>query len=201
MITDIRPDEKKEKPDGRKQRSARSQDKIKASIIKLIRSGNYLPRASDISEHSGLSIRTVFNHIDDMESLLREIAADCQEEILERFLKPYASTEWRIQLRERIERRAEIWDFMMPVRISVGLRRFNSDFLMEMYQRVFDLERASLQSNLPKQIVNDTSLFAALNQTMGISCWISLRLEQGLSRDEAEAVVRRNVDALISSAE
>lgn len=201
MITDIRPDEKKEKPDGRKQRSARSQDKIKASIIKLIRSGNYLPRASDISEHSGLSIRTVFNHIDDMESLLREIAADCQEEILGRFLKPYASTEWRIQLRERIERRAEIWDFMMPVRISVGLRRFNSDFLMEMYQRVFDLERASLQSNLPKQIVNDTSLFAALNQTMGISCWISLRLEQGLSRDEAEAVVRRNVDALISSAE
>lgn len=201
MVTDMNPVEKKEKTDGRKQRSARSRDKIKTSIITLIRSGNYLPRALDISEHSGLSMRTVFRHIDDMESLLREIAADCQKEILAQFLKPYASTEWRTQLGERIARRAEIWDFMMPVRMSVALRRFDSDFLMEMYQRTIDLERASLQSNLPEKTVADAALFAALNQAMGISCWISLRLEQGLSRDEAEAVVRRTVDALISSAE
>jgi len=201
MVMDMNSVNTKGKTDGRKQRSARSRDKIKTSIITLIRSGNYLPRAFDISEHSRLSMRTVFRHIDDMESLLREIAADCQEEILLRFLKPYVSTEWQAQLDERIARRAEIWEFMMPVRISVALRRFDSDFLKEMYQRTIDLERASLQANLPEKMVADAALFAALNQAMGISCWISLRLEQGLSRDEAETVVRRTVDALILSAE
>lgn len=191
----------KTKPDGRKQRSTRSRDKIKTSIVTLIRSGNYLPRAVDISEHSGVSMSTVFRHIHDMESLLREIAADLQKEILPRLLKPYASTEWRAQLDERIALRAEIWDHIMPIRMSVALRRFGSDFLMERYHQVLEMERASLQSILPEPIAGDAALFAALNQAMGISCWISLRMEQELSQDEAEAVVRCTVDALIASAE
>ena len=81
MAVKAEPVAKKEKTDGRKQRSARSRDKIKTSILTLIRAGIYSPRAIDISEHSGLSMRTVFRHIDDMESLLREIAADIPDGI------------------------------------------------------------------------------------------------------------------------
>jgi AcrR family transcriptional regulator len=191
---------KKEKADGRKQRSARSRDKIKASIVALINAGNYSPRAIDISKHSGLSMRTVFRHIDDMEALTREIAGDMQKELLPLFLKPYKSSSWREQLDEKITRRAEIWEHILPIRLSGSLRRFRSKFPMDEYRQLLELERASLQSVLPDDLVADDVLFQALNEAMGVGFWINLRMDQELSPDATEAVMRRTVDALINSA-
>ncbi|MDB4030454.1 hypothetical protein N9482_02585 [Planktomarina temperata] len=201
MAIDAEPIAKKEKNDGRKQRSARSRDKIKTSIIALIRAGNYSPRAIDISEHSGLSMRTVFRHIDDMESLLREIAGDMQREVLPSFLQPYSATDWRGQFEEQMQRRLKNWEYILPVRLAASLRRFQSKFLLEEYRQVLELERASLKSVLPERVISDDVLFAALNEAMGIACWINLRMDQGLSPHAAEAVVRRTVNALITSAE
>jgi len=192
---------KKEKKDGRKQRSVRSRDKITTSIMTLIRAGNYSPRAIDISEHSGLSMRTVFRHIDDMESLLREIAGDMRREILPSFLQPYSATDWRGQFEEQMQRRLEIWEYILPVRLAASLRRFQSKFLLEEYRQFLELERASLKSVLPESVVSDDVLFAALDEAMGIACWINLRMDQELSPNAAEAVVHRTVEALIASAE
>ena len=200
MAVKAEPVAKKEKTDGRKQRSARSRDKIKTSILTLIRAGNYSPRAIDISEHSGLSMRTVFRHIDDMESLLREIAGDMQKEVLPRFLQPYTATDWRGQLDENIARRAATWEYILPIRMSASLSRFRSKFLFEEYQQVLELERAGLRSVLPDSISRDEVLFRAMNEAMGVGCWLSLRMDQELSPDAAEAVVRRTVEALIASA-
>lgn len=201
MAIDAEPIAKKEKKDGRKQRSVRSRDKIKTSIMTLIRAGNFSPRAIDISEHSGLSMRTVFRHIDDMEGLLREIAGDMRREVLPRFLQPYSTTDWRGQFEEQMQRRLEIWEYILPVRLAASLRRFQWKFLLEEYRQVLELERASLKSVLPESVISDDVLFAALNEAMGIACWINLRMDQGLSPLAAEAVARRTVNALIASAE
>ena len=201
MAVKAEPVAKKEKTDGRKQRSARSRDKIKTSILTLIRAGIYSPRAIDISEHSGLSMRTVFRHIDDMESLLREIAGDVQKEVLPRFLQPYTATDWRGQLDENIARRVAVWEHILPIRMSASLSRFRSKFLLEEYQQVLELERAGLRSVLPDSIRGDEVLFRALNEVTGVGCWLNLRMDQELSPNAAEAVVRRTVDALIARAE
>ncbi|OJI92980.1 TetR family transcriptional regulator [Planktotalea frisia] len=201
MAVKAEPVAKKEKTDGRKQRSARSRDKIKTSILTLIRAGIYSPRAIDISEHSGLSMRTVFRHIDDMESLLREIAGDVQKEVLPRFLQPYTATDWRGQLDENIARRVAVWEDILPIRMSASLSRFRSKFLLEEYQQVLELERAGLRSVLPDSIRGDEVLFRALNEVTGVGCWLNLRMDQELSPNAAEAVVRRTVDALIARAE
>jgi AcrR family transcriptional regulator len=201
VAIDAEPIAKKEKKDGRKQRSVRSRDKIKTSIMTLIRAGNFSPRAIDISEHSGLSMRTVFRHIDDMEGLLREIAGDMRREVLPRFLQPYSTTDWRGQFEEQMQRRLEIWEYILPVRLAASLRRFQWKFLLEEYRQVLELERASLKSVLPESVISDDVLFAALNEAMGIACWINLRMDQGLSPLAAEAVARRTVNALIASAE
>lgn len=187
---------KKKKPDGRKERSARSRDQVKSSIIELIRSGNYSPRAIDISDHSGLSMRTVFRQIDDMDSVLREIAGDMKKDVLPRFMQPYEAVEWRGRLDEQISRRSEIWETVLPIRLSASLKRFRSQFLLDEYNHVLELERASLKSVLPEEIITDNTLFAALNEAMGVGCWINLRMDQTLSTEAAEAVVRRTVFAL-----
>ncbi len=66
---------------------------------------------------------------------------------------------------------------------------------------MLELERASLRSVLPAEMAADGILFSALNEAMGVGCWINLRMDQELSPDAAEAVVRRTVEALIASAE
>ncbi len=190
-----------DKTDGRSQRSARSREKIKAAIVELIRAGDYAPRAIDISEHTGLSIRTVFRHIDHMESLFREISEDIQKVVLSKALKPYASVDWREQLEELMARRVEIFEFITPIRISCSLHRFRSEVLNREYELAFELERASLTSILPAEIADDASLVNALNQVLGVSNWISLRVEQGLSPTDAAVIVRRTVRALLASAE
>ena len=90
-------------------------------------------------------------------------------------------------------------EYVLPIRLSASLRRFQSKFLLEEYSQLLELERASLKAVLPKELVADDVLFAAVNEAVGVGCWISLRVDQGLSPEGAEAVLRRTVYALIDT--
>ena len=59
--------------DGRILRSKKSQNIILESIINLINKGNLYPTAEEVAKESGIAIRTVFRHFDDMETLLMKV--------------------------------------------------------------------------------------------------------------------------------
>ena len=59
--------------DGRILRSKKSQNIILESIINLINQGNLYPTAEEVAKESGIAIRTVFRHFDDMETLLMKV--------------------------------------------------------------------------------------------------------------------------------
>ena len=61
--------------DGRVNRSKTTLNKIVAATISLLRKNNngQIPTAQEIAVKSGVGIRTVFRHIDDMEGLIEEI--------------------------------------------------------------------------------------------------------------------------------
>ena len=59
--------------DGRILRSQKSQNIILESIINLIINGNLYPTAEEVAKESGIAIRTVFRHFDDMELSLIHI--------------------------------------------------------------------------------------------------------------------------------
>ena len=61
--------------DGRINRSKTTLNKIVAATISLLRKNNngQIPTAQDIDVKSGVGIRTVFRHIDDMEGLIEEV--------------------------------------------------------------------------------------------------------------------------------
>ena len=59
--------------DGRILRSQKSQNIILESIINLIINGNLYPTAEEVAKESGIAIRTVFRHFDDMETLLMKV--------------------------------------------------------------------------------------------------------------------------------
>ena len=61
--------------DGRINRSKTTLNKIVAATISLLRKNNngQIPTAQEIAVKSGVGIRTVFRHIDDMEGLIKEV--------------------------------------------------------------------------------------------------------------------------------
>ncbi len=61
--------------DGRINRSKTTLNKIVAATISLLRKNNngQIPTAQEIAVKSGVGIRTVFRHIDDMEGLIEEV--------------------------------------------------------------------------------------------------------------------------------
>ena len=189
------------KSDGRRLRSVRSREMIKAAIHDLIYSGNYSPRATDIAQKTELSIRTVFRNIDDMDSLTREIASDLENQVLPIYLKPYKTTTWREQLDELVQNRCEIYEKIFPVRVSLSLRRFRSEYLKSVYERVFEMEKASLQTILPKYIREDDITFAALNTLISSLTWINLRLDQRYNAQKSQNILQHQVNCLVKQFE
>ncbi len=189
------------KNDGRRLRRIRSREMIKAAIHELIYSGNYSPLATDIAQKTQLSIRTVFRNIDDMDSLTREIASDLENQVLPIYLKPYETTTWRKQLDELVQNRCKIYEIIFPVRVSLSLRRFRSEYLKSVYERIFELERASLQTILPKSILEDDITIAALNTLISSLTWINLRLDQHYNAQKSQNILQHQVNCLVKQFE
>ena len=68
--------------DGRILRSQKSQNIILESIINLIINGNLYPTAEEVAKESGIAIRTVFRHFDDMETLLMKVDESINHKLL-----------------------------------------------------------------------------------------------------------------------
>lgn len=190
-----------DKLDRRKLRSLRSNQKILNALVTLIRSGNFTPRAQDIAQISGLSLRTVFRHIEDMESLYRELTTQIEQKLLPHLQRPYASSDWREQLSEMIQRRVVAFEEMLPLRTAADLKRFQSKVLQQDYLRVNQLQRTLLVDVLPLAIISDPDLLEAMDMATSFVTWRRLRYDQDIDIETAERVVRRTVGALIRDIE
>ncbi|MEZ5938255.1 MAG: TetR/AcrR family transcriptional regulator [Hyphomonadaceae bacterium] len=189
-----------EREDGRRRRSNRSRVQIVEAMLHLIRSGDMMPSAAEVADAAGVSIRTVFRHFEDMDSLYREMSARVEAEIMPMVREPFGGATWLDQLDELLARRAHIYERIMPIRTAASLRRFRSAFLMEEYRRFLQIEREGLESVLPKSIRADRLTMSGLEVTISFQAWRRMRQDQGLSAKDAEAVMRRIVDLLIAPA-
>lgn len=185
--------------DGRRQRSERSRAQIIEALFTLIREGDMNPSAARVAERAAVGQRTVFRLFEDMDSLFGEMAERIQSEVMPIVLAPYVSTDWTERLAELVRRRADVFERIFPFRVSANLRRFQSRFLMDEYRRVLIFERESLKAILPAHIVSDKRLVAALEVTTGFQTWRRLRQDQGLTTEEAEAIMLFMVERLIES--
>lgn len=184
--------------DGRRQRSSRSRERIVHAMIELIRAGEMSPAAARVAEKANVGLRTVFRHFEEMETLTREISAIVAAEILPLVEKPFEGKGWRAQFNDLLDRRAHIYERVMPLKIAGSLQRFRSKFLMDDYNRFLRMEREGLKRVLPQKIIADAVLFSSIEMTTGFQAWRRLRQDQGLSPKDALNVVRHTIDALLA---
>jgi AcrR family transcriptional regulator len=175
--------------DGRRERTRSSRAKITTAIMELIEAGDPTPSAAQIAQEAGVGLRTVFRLFDDKDTLFKEIATVIEGRVFPLIAVPLKGDDWKEKLFSIAERRAVIFEMIMPYRISVGVRRFQSDYLMQSYHQMLGLERTLTEAILPPHVLADKLRAKSLHLVLSFHSWQLLRQDEKLSAKRSQAVV------------
>lgn len=185
--------------DGRRARSTTSRSKIVSAMLELVRSGNHSPQAAQVAELAGVGVRSVFRHFADMETLYREMGEAITRQVLPIIQQAPTGGTWKQKLRDTAHRRFIVFETIMPYRISAGLRRFQSPYLMDDYNRLNALEVALVKAQLPPTLAEDLVSQRALILVLSFKAWCTLRQDHGLQIEEAQAVTLRLLEQVMAN--
>lgn len=177
--------------DGRRERSRSSRSKIVSALLDLVGKGEVAPSAARVAEVAGVGLRSVFRHFDDMDELYREMGDVIQAQVMPIILEPPTGASWREKLFDIADRRAMVFETILPYRISANLKRFQSPYLMQDYRRMLRLESDTVKAHLPEALKADVAGTHGLNVILSFQTWRLLRHDQELPFEDAKAVVQR----------
>jgi AcrR family transcriptional regulator len=187
-------------PDGRRLRAERSRQLIVDALISLIRKSEILPSAERVSEEANVGLRTVFRHFEDMDSLYQEVGEYIESQIFPIIDQPYRSADWRGRVREMIERRAEVFEWIMPFKIQSNARLLQSAFLQEKHRCAVESDMTRMCEVIPSDVLKDETLCAALSAAISFDVWHRLRKDQHKTPEQAKQAMLRMAEALLSGA-
>jgi AcrR family transcriptional regulator len=182
--------------DGRRQRSEASRRRIVEAMLSLAREGIVSPSAEQVAARGDVGLRTVFRHFDNMESLYRGMHAAMLAEIGPIVERPLAGSTWQAKLQSMVEKHAELFEHIMPVRIAADVRRHASPFLAAQGAKLTADMRGALLAVLPKNLREQRDVVEALDLALSFETWRRLRIDQKLSPQRAQRVVETMVARL-----
>ena len=171
-------------------------------MLDLFEEGQLRPTAAQIAQRAGVSLRSVFQHFESLESLFAA-AADLQMERLAPLLLPIPTGgSFAGRLAMLVTRRSRVLEAITRVRrASLRVEPFSAEVRTRLEQargrgrveveRVFAIELAELPPAERRDVA------AALGAAASWSTWEHLRRHQGLSIERARKVMARTIAALL----
>jgi len=188
--------------DGRVLRGRRNRDAVVSSFLALIQEGNPRPTARAIAARAGVSLRSVFQHFEEMEQILAE-AGRLQVRRLSTFLEPLDRRPGFDQrLDDFVATRRALLEAIDPVARAARLRepfspqlRKNRDwFVAAGRQQCEDLFAAEIGARRGR---SRRQLLDAVAAASSWSTWYCLTEELGLDGDDAAAAMRLTLASLL----
>lgn len=166
-------------------------------MLDLVREGETAPSAELVAARAGVGRRTVFRLFSDMEGVYREMHAIMTAKLAPMFAAPFTHRTWRGQLDEIIERRARMFEEMLPIKSAADAHRYQSNFLQNEHRKLTKLQRQTLLAVLPAHVAAQAEKIEALDLALSFEAWRRLRQEQRLPIKQAIATQQMLVGALI----
>ena len=186
-------------PDGRRQRSERSQTAIIEAALALMDEGALVPTAQQIADRAGVGIRSFFRHFADMDSLF--LAAD--EMLISSYEALFEVDNRTGTLSERVARAIDLYgnafDQLRPIILCTQAQLWRSPKLRENYAWHQKRLRKELELWLPEVAALPSDRREALHAVASFDMWHRLREDQGLSPKASADIVTSLVNDLISS--
>ena len=191
--------------DGRTARGVRARKSIAEALISLLEQGVVRPTARQVAERAGVSLRLVFHHFEDMESLLESAVSVQVERHWGRLESVRADGDLHDRVIATVDQRARLFEAIAPVRRAAGQASEISPTLA----RQLESSRSKLRSQLCGTFAAELSGYArssndlaqcvldALEVATSFETWDQLRRLSGRSTAEARrSVVRLAMGAL-----
>ncbi len=189
--------------DGRTARADRTRAAIVEALLQLLDEGDLQPTASRIAERAGISLRLIYHHFGDLESLFRAAAA-IEGERLAAMAEPIDPA---LALDERIEalvaQRATMLEWISPVRRAALLQEPFSEELRAARDAFHEAGIAQVQQLFAAELAarpapDRDAVLHALAVPLLWGTWNDLRTT-GCSVEQATAALRALVRALLGA--
>jgi AcrR family transcriptional regulator len=187
--------------DGRRARSVTSRTKIIQAMVELVAAGDPDPSAAAVAEKAGVGLRSVFRHFEDKDAIFHaidDLLVAAYQPILD---APYASSDWKDQLFELIDRRCAINEAAAVFRISAVMGRYRSPFIAEKYRRLHAGEKRMLDALLPPALQTSTSVGRAILIACSFDSWRLLRQDEEFSPKQVVAAIKQLVGDILVRAD
>jgi AcrR family transcriptional regulator len=180
--------------DGRTARAQRTRDAIVEACVALVSAGDVRPTAPRIAEEAGVSVRSVFQHFDDLETLFTMVAERAIVDIaqLVRPVDPMLPFDRRLE--EFVAQRASVLEALTPIRRAAAVHAPVSPAIRERVKAGHGFFRAQLAAVFERELVvvaddRRAQVLDMLDVTATWSSWDVLRTLDGRSPAEAAAVM------------
>ncbi len=190
-----------ERLDGRARRSERSRQAIVDALVALVGSGELQPTAQQVAERAGVSLRSVFRHFRDMESLFAAMDAHLVREVTPLLEEPAGQGALAHRVAGLAQQPAELFERIAPFKRSANAQRIGSPFLRARHGELVRHLRASLRQWLPELDALPPERAAGVELITSFEAWDQLRSDQRLARRRAEATLATAVLALLGRPE
>ena len=190
--------------DGRAARAARTRDAIVDACVALVEEGDVRPTAPRVAQRAGVSVRSVFQHFDDLPALYTAVV----RKVVERVAVLVVPVDPALPLDRRIatfaHHRANLLEAVTPFRRAAAVHGPFSPELREALTEGAAFLRREVEGTFSAELApvppaDRRELLDALAVATSWGAWDALRSEAGGSRQRAQAVVARTLRALLAS--
>ncbi len=182
--------------DGRVQRGERTRQAIVHALLDLLNEGVLEPTSQQIAATAGVSVRSIFQHFEDLEALYADLARAQDERTRPWFDGLDARGDLSTRIDALARQRRDLFEHIAPVRHAIGSRARTSASLAA---RLEDVDR-QLRVQVAEQFADELGarrgaarddLLTALDLLWSFDAWDRLRAVQGLAPEgAARALVR-----------
>jgi len=189
--------------DGRSARAERTRTAIVDAVLELLSEGDFQPTANRIAERAGISLRLIYHHFGDLESLYRAVGQRSLERLAERTHRIPLDQPLDDRIDQIVAQRAEVLEWLTPImraaQINIGASAgalTRRSLLHARGEREVDIVFARELD--PMDAEERATVVSALNGTLFWGHWDDLRTS-GRSITEARDAVLLTMRAIFAS--
>lgn len=189
--------------DGRTARAVRTRDAIVDACLGLIDAGDLRPTGPRIAERAGVSVRSVFQHFDDLDALFAAVGARVGQRLAEliEWIDPAAPLEDKV--RSFVQQRCQVLEAVTPVLRAALVHAASSVVIKRQFENGHSFFRAQVAEVFGPEIAaapDPEALRRALVSGTSWTTWDLLRTVEAPDLEAATASVRWMVDAALLAA-
>jgi AcrR family transcriptional regulator len=181
----------------------RTREAIVDATIGLLEEGDLRPTAPRVADRAKVSVRSVFQHFDDLETLHAAVAERLVERVAVLVFPVAPDLPLDVRLDRFVHQRALLLEAVTPIRRAADVHgpfsseitarlRAGQAFLREELVTTFEPELTTAGAERP-------DVLDALDAALSWATWEGLRAGLGRPQEDAERVVRRLAGAVLRS--